>query len=222
RVMVKLHGKRFKLFQKRYITANGTIVKAKHDHYQYLVKYKLNGTVQEDWFLVDDVTCQTVKEQEYRLNLAKRKRENDDNSIDVKESEKVKVEPNRQQTGANVIEHESSPLLQVDWNLARLIWAKYTGHVEKAVDTQLHNRRAMNSLKEDMDDREFECMNKPARKFENKLKIDIYLNYFGSEDEMYCDHVTNELQRYTYESICSNSTCPAKKKTSSRSMLTFM
>ncbi|CAF1443218.1 unnamed protein product, partial [Didymodactylos carnosus] len=94
-VMVKLHGKRFKLFQKRYITANGTIVKAKHDHYQYLVKYKLNGTVQEDWFLVDDVTCQTVKEQEYRLNLAKRKRENDDNSIDVKESEKVKVEPSK-------------------------------------------------------------------------------------------------------------------------------
>ncbi|CAF0957161.1 unnamed protein product [Didymodactylos carnosus] len=115
-----------------------------------------------------------------------------------------------------------SPLLQVDWNLARLIWAKFTGHVERAVDTQLYNQRTMNSLKEDMDDTEFECMNKQARKFKNKLKIDIYLNYFGFEDEMYCDHVTNELQRYTYESICSNSTCPAKKKKSSRSMLTFM
>ena len=72
-VMVKLSGKKFNLYKRKNILRPGIVMQAKPAAHLYLIKYEYNNRSREDWFFVDNITCQTVHEQQWRLAMTGKK-----------------------------------------------------------------------------------------------------------------------------------------------------
>ncbi|CAF4867854.1 unnamed protein product [Rotaria sp. Silwood1] len=90
---------------------------------------------------------------------------------------------------------EMEPLLRaLDWNMARFIWAKMIGVVDRALDEQHRSAAVFKQLKNKMENELYEWQMAEHRCIEEKMIADIYVNCFGSEDEFFANHLANLVQ----------------------------
>lgn len=68
--MVKLSGKKYDIYKRKNLIRSGIVKQAKPDYFMYFIQYEYNNSRREEWFFVDNITCQIVQEQEQRLSKA--------------------------------------------------------------------------------------------------------------------------------------------------------
>jgi hypothetical protein len=87
-------------------------------------------------------------------------------------------------------------LYALDWNMARMIWTKFIGVIDRAIVRQ-------------------------HQSIEEKLVQNIYINCFGSQDMFFANHLSDLFQRHERQSKCNNINCPMKEETHRKSYLSF-
>ncbi|CAF4360506.1 unnamed protein product [Rotaria sp. Silwood2] len=78
--------------------------------------------------------------------------------------------------------------------MARFIWAKMIGVVDRALDEQHRSAAVFKQLKNKMENDLYEWQMAENRCIEEKMIADIYVNCFGSEDEFFANHLANLVQ----------------------------